>query len=626
MQLFHRSSWIFVLGVLFLSACTPSDEALPTLAVLNTPVPNAQALQFWESQTARLENLQARQYYEFVANANDSIRLGAVENGVAVQLTLRDTLGNVLAQGESIEAIISVNGVYRVEVQTLTDGASEFTLGLSYTDRENPNASLSDVSVLVGVPTPTPDFGDLGAFVGVLNPNITTSNTLSANQQRQVYTFDMLQGQFFSIEMSRISGTLDPEVLLFNDAGQLVAQDDNSAGNRNARLLNVRSDRSQTYRLQVTGKGAFGDYELLLLSEFQTPPADMPPTATAIPITPFITPTLGVAPRETRLTDHAPAIGLVDGTSGFSRYSFYAEQGEIITLGVSLIPGSNFIPIIEVYDPEGAQILTIRAATSNDNGNAYASGIAIQQTGAYLVIVTGESDTQGSFVISYGRGASRIDEFQSLAEPNIRLNGTIDPKGVRDVWLVNLQANDVITAVVTSEDDTIDPLIEVADLNGNSLARDDNSGGGTTAQLRSVTIQQSGQYLLRISTARGDQTGNYTLVWRYINLAPSPTPIPSRTILLNQNGTVADAEYVFFSFYGQAGQVVNVRVGTPDNATLDPIAVLLDPQGNEIAQGDDDEGILPNFNVTLPTEGTYRVRVNGYLSSGEFDAVVTWLR
>ena len=60
-------------------------------------------------------------------------------------------------------------------------------------------------------------------------------------------------------------------------------------------------------------------------------------------------------------------------------------------------------------------------------------------------------------------------------------------------------------------------------------------------------------------------------------------------------------------------------------APFDPVAVLFDAEGNVIGEGDDSDGTLnPNFTVTLPRDGAYTLRVNGYLSGGAFDLWVRW--
>jgi hypothetical protein len=436
----------------------------------------------------------------------------------------------------------------------------------------------------------------------------------------------LAQGQFFTLEMSRVSGTIDPYLALFDPAGNLLAEDDNGGGNRSARLLNVRALRSGEYQVQVSARDTFGEYALVFRSDFQTPTSDPLPTAAPILVTPYATPTLGaMLPGETRLTDHVPAQGVIEGNSAIQQFSFTANEGDLVTLGIAPFGNSGLRPSADVYDSEGVLVASVRSSTSSDGGNAYLPSLRINTSGAHLVIVSGEDNSKGGFTISYGLGSSRINNFKGQAAAEQRLTSTLAPKGVRDTWAVTLLAGDVITVAVSSSDGGMTPAVDVTTLDGIPLASDDNTAASPNALIRSVTVNQTGQYLIRVRSSRGDQTGSYLLVWRYINLVGTATPAPNQTTLLSISDTLPATEYRFYRFFGLEGQVVNIRMTPRVGSTLDGIAVLLDETSRELAQGDDDDGLNPNFMVTLPADGTYTVRVNGYLSDGEFELVVKWL-
>ncbi|MBC7871477.1 MAG: pre-peptidase C-terminal domain-containing protein, partial [Chitinophagaceae bacterium] len=67
---------------------------------------------------------------------------------------------------------------------------------------------------------------------------------------------------------------------------------------------------------------------------------------------------------------------------------------------------------------------------------------------------------------------------------------------------------------------------------------------------------------------------------------------------------------------------VRIRVLATDGTTFDPVAALLDPAGTVIAEADDSEGLNPVMTLELPADGTYSVRVNGYLTSGAYTVLV----
>jgi hypothetical protein len=135
----------------------------------------------------------------------------------------------------------------------------------------------------------------------------------------------------------------------------------------------------------------------------------------------------------------------------------------------------------------------------------------------------------------------------------------------------------------------------------------------------------SGEYQLIVSASGGATAGPYRLVWRYVNIAPTPTYDAPRILLFSVEDSVLPGEYQFYPFQGSAGQKVRIRVTGTGGATtgFDPVAALIGPSGELIAEGDDSQGSLnPHFSADLSAEGTYQVRVNGYLSGGPFELIV----
>jgi hypothetical protein len=172
-----------------------------------------------------------------------------------------------------------------------------------------------------------------------------------------------------------------------------------------------------------------------------------------------------------------------------------------------------------------------------------------------------------------------------------------------------------------------DPILEIAKGNDQqAFMVDDNSGSDRNAIIPNIRITESGLYHLRIKAAQAATTGKYTLLWRYINAVPTPTPARGIVRLLTVDDTVADGAYAFYPFQGQAGQQIEISVVTEADNGFDPVAVLIGPDGSIIAEGDDSENSLnPRFVMTLSEEGTYTVRVNGYLRGGDFELSVVAL-
>lgn len=605
--------------LILLAGCTATateNPPLPTLAPLPDEI---MQLFFQDTGNGQLDADNQVQYWQFVAQAGDKIFIRTVSRGVELRLTLLrgDT---IVVEGINVlELSLPAADVYLIRVDYVS-GAGDYDIELGYTDRPDPDdVQASPLPQVVGVPTPTPPFSSLGEFIDLLTESRDYAELLTADSPRHVYTIQGTTGMVVNFELYRIAGTLDPVLRFYDADGNLIAMDDNSIGDGNARLLNIRLPEDGLYSVQVDGKGFFGDYTLVYTAESLSIQPDFQPTPEATNVMPYETPAIRFAAPDQRLNDHQPAINSIVREGDFQRFSFFADEGERISMVVEPMPGSDIVPQFEVFDPDGAQIAFTTATESNANGAAVANGIIIGQTGAHIIIVTAESNTVGQFIISFGRGASVRDDYQGYAFSNSQMTGEIASVGTRHIWQLDLNPGDVVTIAVSPDDALFDPVIELVTVTGEVVYRDDDGGNGNAALIQRADILVPATYLLRVYDETGTNTGTYTLLWNYVNVAATATAIPSLANVLVADDTVAEGQYAFYAFQGQAGQRVRIEVIANTGESLDPVIAILNPAGEIILEADDTDGSLnPVTDLTLPDDGTYRVRVNGYLSSGQF--------
>jgi hypothetical protein len=206
-----------------------------------------------------------------------------------------------------------------------------------------------------------------------------------------------------------------------------------------------------------------------------------------------------------------------------------------------------------------------------------------------------------------------------------QVTGTIQSSGERHIWRLNLFPGDTIIATASPTGPSFNPVLELATAEGLVLYRDEGSGANNAALIDIATITQSATYILRVEAEQGTGQGSYVLLWRYVRAAPTPTPLPAMTTILAFSDEVDLEAYQFYVFQGQAGQTIRVQVIAALDSSLDPVVALIAPDGSMIAEADDNNGLNPEMIVALPQDGTYNVRVNGYLSSGRFDVFVALL-
>lgn len=645
---------------LLLAACAtnePDDDApLPTLFVLESPVPPVEstpevtgestapaldsagptrvpALVSWQPAQGTLDGTGANMW-QFFGQAGDAIRLRAIGRDVDVTMTLLAPDGAVLGEGDTIEATLPTSDVYRVEVASvLPGGIGTYDLGLGYTDRPNPtDAADIPAPALVGVPTPTPAYAGSGTFVDRLTGGETLGGDLDDAEDAHIYTFDGESGQYVEIALVRVSGALDPRLTVFDPAGSALALDDNSGGERDALLRNLRLPADGLYSVQVTGGGFTGSYALRLIA-YADPAPLVPttqPTPTATPTFDPATPTIGPAVPGARLRDHVPVTDALTAPDGVNIYSFELPAGVLLTVGVNPAPGSALRPQLEIVDPDGALVGGEPVVAAGSGLPALLLPTPATLGGVYQLFVTAEDNTTGGYTVSFGTGTTRGEVQRGLIPADAQTQASIDAPAVRDVWTLYLSAGDIISAAAQPTGSSLlDPVLDLvavdADPNdpGAVLAVDDNGGGGSNALLNSLRIPATGVYHLRVRAAGAATTGAYTLVWRYVNRAPTATPIPAVALVMTVDDVVGGGLYGFYPFQGRAGTQVRVRVIGQPGSGFDPVAALVAPDGSVIAEADDTEGDLnARFIVALPEDGTYQVRVNGYRDGGPFTLFV----
>jgi hypothetical protein len=623
--MFRLSSFLILVAALVIAGCdnraqNESAAQLPTRAVLPSPTVT-RLLNFWQPVNGSLTFSEQVDRWQFVAEKGDQINVRALGS---VNLVVQASDGLIVGTGTEIAATLPAAGSYTVLVQ-LVQESSDYELGLSYTDRPNPaEFTATPPPQVVGIPTPTPSLSELGTLITQLNSGeIATMTFENSDEINHVYTFEGTSGEFVTINMSRTDGTVDPALKLFSPTGKALAVDHNSGGARGALLRNVLLPEDGLYSVQASSGGFPGDYELVLLGNDRPQPITptIIPQITDTPFVEVLTPTLATAVPNGRLDDHIAVTGNITDAGSFARHSIYATSGDFLTIGVR--PLGQWRPFIELYSPEGEQVIAANVSNSNAGGDALISMWPVTETGTYSLFVNAENNATGQYIVSYGVGPTREDVLRGATNPDVPYDGQIARRGLRDIWGLTLNEGDVISVAVSPLNTALDPIVELVGPDGQVVAGDDNGGGFPNALLNAATIPTSGRFQLRVIAANGASVGPYRIIWRYINIAPTKTPEPVRALLMTVEDFAQDGQYLFYPFQGRAGQKVRVQVNAQPGSPFDPVAALIGPDGQVIAEGDDSDGTLnPSFSADITADGTYNVRVNGYLSSGAFELVV----
>jgi hypothetical protein len=191
---------------------------------------------------------------------------------------------------------------------------------------------------------------------------------LGNDQYQHIFTFGALRGDIINVAMQRISGDLDPTLILADAKGNvlLISDDDpNSPGSLDAAIANYRITKSGNYLLAATRFGgasgaSHGGYSLKL--------DRLPPEA------------LGNTPeRAIMLEYNTVASGQIDSDHVKRYYLIEAKQGDVLHIEATRTAG-NLDPVLELDTAD------MRPLTAHDAGvrGRYA------RITAYRVIVDGE--------------------------------------------------------------------------------------------------------------------------------------------------------------------------------------------------------------------------------------------
>lgn len=605
----------------------PTAMQLPTAQAVSSPTPASLAelptepLPYNSAITAQLDERTAA-LWRFEAQRGDTVRIRTQATNGRLKLNLLTEDGMLLAEDETaLEALITADGVYLVRVEALS-ATTDYQIGLtSNFFPPPPPATLTPIPVMVGVPTPTPALVTHGLFMAQLTSKETSSGEFKVADAPHLYTFDANAGQVARLHVTPVNGIAQPLMTLLSPTGALIASDMFSDNGSGPLLQNIPLVAGGTYTVQLDAAGNPGLYTIRL--DLTDSPVPVTPTVvitpTDIPPTPVLTPDYPQAERGVRLSDNAPVRDQIRQPTDLNTHSFYAYQGDSLTVGVAPISDSALIPRIELIDPDGNLVGTASGGSTPIDRDAVISGHVAPIEGPYTVYVTGEGGTVGGYFISYGYESARFNIMRGELAPDVPVVAAFERRATADIWHIYLNAGDVVSATVLPLDTNIAPILEFVHENGTLLGVDRESGGERTPQINGVRALESGFHYLRVRPITPAQIGAYQITWRYLDYAPTPTPPAGSLPILAVNGEVEPGGYVFYPFYAEAGQTIKIYANAVIGSPLDPVAALIAPDGRTVGGSDDaPESLNAFFEVTLTETGTYQIRVNGYLSGGAF--------
>lgn len=426
------------------------------------------------------------------------------------------------------------------------------------------------------------------------------SGAIGGEDHRHIYLFTGQEDDLISVGMSRLSGDLDPLLLLTDSDGAILAISDDDGDRTDALIEFVRLPAAGRYFIIAT---RFGQEHGTTTGEFSLLVERMG----------------GGLATDSALTYGAQVLGRITAQSPLVFYFLRAQRGDVITISMQRTSG-NLDPSLDLATPDGLVLV------SDDDGlaaegtlDAVIANYTIPRSDIYLIVATrfGREAglTEGTFVLSV---AQTPVEMLGLEPGNARLidygatlTGTISDEVPARYFRFEAERGDVIAVTMQRQEGALDPFVRVLDASLMPLAEDDNSGDDRGARIVALALPQRGTYYIAASRS-GEQTGRSEGAFA-LQLSGRPGLTSGQALEIIYGATVSglisdetpEEEYVFV---GQEGDVVRITMGRVDG-NLDSLVTLYDSDRKQIAFDDDSAGQqdarIEQFR--LPADGMYLV-------------------
>lgn len=338
-----------------------------------------------------------------------------------------------------------------------------------------------------------------------------------------------------------------------------------------------------------------------------------------------------IAPGESVISALAPA-----GDKDWWQVTLRGGQGYRITLD-SPEGENSFDPMLRLIGANGAEI-----ASNDDAGGALNSriDIAAPADGVYYIEARGfGDDAAGAYTLGIVERAVPTDSIRGDAQTNARLaigtpvNNAVDFDGDVDWYRVDVRAGNIYHITLNSTGGEgaglPDPFLRVVNGEGDELISNDDGGqGGEAGSLDSAldfVPPASGVYYVEARNLNTDSgAGAYRLSMERRVLPADPVRGDTQTrsriaIGSNVNGALdfpRDTDWYRVSLTG--GQSYRFALSGSGENALDPLLVLHDSAGAEIARDDDSgDGLNAYLEFEAPRTGTYFLEARGFADEAQ---------
>ncbi|GIL11518.1 MAG: hypothetical protein BroJett038_02380 [Chloroflexota bacterium] len=210
--------------------------------------------------------------------------------------------------------------------------------------------------------------------------------------------------------------------------------------------------------------------------------------------------------------------------------------------------------------------------------------------------------------------------------PGVQAQGTLNGQTPHQDWTFAGRAGMWVTiSAADNGGGLMDVALRLIGPDGNELAANDDQEGTdlpnlTDAQIPDLALPLDGVYTVRVERISG--SGGYSLAVS----REQAFELSAGGVTRLRGSITAALPVERWSFAGQAGQTLTLTLQAI-SGTLDPVLVLLSPDGSRLAENDDaDDAALGKdaqiVQVRLPAGGIYRLEACRFEGEGDYELVI----
>ena len=297
--------------------------------------------------------------------------------------------------------------------------------------------------------------------------------------------------------------------------------------------------------------------------------------------------------------------------NGQHGWTFNGDAGETVT--IVLTPADPFDAILELYAPDGSQMISLDEGYSGDA--EVSTGIELPLTGLYTIAVRSFAGDGGQYALSLDRGGDSLVNFYEAGD---LLYGDSREESLQaneaHAWFFTGKANDEVTIKVAPIDTNLDLDIWLLDGDVNRLTQMDATETAEPEIIMAI-LPTDGQFLILVRDIAGNP-GRYN-----IQLTANPVTTPDEAGILYFGDSITSSlipgQRVLWNFDAVEGDRVNIAV-TPADAQSDFLFYLYDPDKQHVLdvdmKGVGEAELLSGFQV--PRNGRWGIVVQEFFNEG----------